>query len=293
MIKFNQKIERMVFRMEDNKLQLGQRIRSKRKSLNMTQQELAERLNITNKAVSKWETDEAYPDISLLPKLSEILGITIDELLTGNETNVSEAERKSTDDTSKVNFNLLNAAVNQKRIVACIIGLIISSIMAFVHLMSGILAFDTNSVIEVYGDASTQNFLIIYSGILTLIFLIIDCLLINKIKSYNYINKKVIIENTEKAGFIHISKLSSTERRALYKEFMKNHTYILISYIVYSALMTAALVLAIFGKSEIGRICFYISVIGVSASNVYYTLKYNNFLTSKNIITGNFNSKVN
>lgn len=286
MIKFNQKIERMVFQMETNRLQLGERIRAKRKALNMTQQELAEKLNITNKAVSKWETDEAYPDISLLPKLSEILGVTIDELLTGNET--TNPTNTENDIDCKTQFISVNPTQNRKRIILCYIGLIVSSILALVHLLSGILAFDTNAVIEVFGNTSEQNFLIIYSGIWMLLFLIIDCILIRKVKSYNYINQKIIISNTEEAGFIHISKLSKIERRALYKEFMKNNTAVSLMYIIFVAVFIAACVLAIIGQNEMGRICYYVSIIGVSVVNLYYTIKYNGFLLNKNILTGNY-----
>lgn len=54
-----------------------------RKSKNMTQKDLAEKLGITDKAVSKWERGLSSPDISLLPELSETLGVTIGELLSG------------------------------------------------------------------------------------------------------------------------------------------------------------------------------------------------------------------
>ncbi len=60
---------------------LGNRIAQNRKRLNMTQDQLAEKLGITAQAVSKWENDLSCPDISTLPALAEIFGITIDELL--------------------------------------------------------------------------------------------------------------------------------------------------------------------------------------------------------------------
>lgn len=61
--------------------QMGQMIASLRKKKNLTQQELADQLNITDKAVSKWERGLAYPDISLMPQLANILGVTTDTLL--------------------------------------------------------------------------------------------------------------------------------------------------------------------------------------------------------------------
>ncbi|MGN0568967.1 MAG: helix-turn-helix domain-containing protein [Candidatus Fimenecus sp.] len=68
-----------------NNTMIGQFISAKRKSLGMTQQELAEKLQITNKAVSKWETGDGMPDIQLLKPLSKILGVTVDDILNGEE----------------------------------------------------------------------------------------------------------------------------------------------------------------------------------------------------------------
>ena len=61
----------------------GTFISALRKANGITQQELADMLNISNKAVSRWERDECAPDITLIPALAEILGVTCDELLKG------------------------------------------------------------------------------------------------------------------------------------------------------------------------------------------------------------------
>ena len=60
---------------------LGEMISSLRKEKGMTQNELAEKMNVTDKAVSKWERNLACPDVNSIPKLAEILGITVEELL--------------------------------------------------------------------------------------------------------------------------------------------------------------------------------------------------------------------
>ena len=60
---------------------LGKRIVEHRKRIGLTQDQLAEQLGITAQAVSKWENDLSCPDITTLPKLAEIFGITTDELL--------------------------------------------------------------------------------------------------------------------------------------------------------------------------------------------------------------------
>ena len=60
---------------------LGKRIVANRKKAGMTQDQLAEQLGVTAQAVSKWENDQSCPDINMLPKLSQIFGISTDELL--------------------------------------------------------------------------------------------------------------------------------------------------------------------------------------------------------------------
>ena len=60
-------------------------IKTKRKELGITQEELAEKLFVTEKAISRWETGRGTPDISLLLPLSEQLGISVSELLNGKE----------------------------------------------------------------------------------------------------------------------------------------------------------------------------------------------------------------
>ena len=67
---------------------IGNRIAKYRKMKGMTQEELAGKLGISSQAVSKWETDASCPDISLLPELCRLLGISTDTLLTGEEETV-------------------------------------------------------------------------------------------------------------------------------------------------------------------------------------------------------------
>ena len=60
---------------------IGQNIKKLRKNADMTQEELAEMLSISSQAISRWETDSAMPDISLLPSLCNIFNVSADELL--------------------------------------------------------------------------------------------------------------------------------------------------------------------------------------------------------------------
>lgn len=79
--------------MEDT---LGKRITAHRKQLGMTQDRLAEQLGVTAQAVSKWENDQSCPDISMLPKLAEIFGSSIDALL-GVEARTQAVEAEVVD----------------------------------------------------------------------------------------------------------------------------------------------------------------------------------------------------
>lgn len=62
---------------------VGSFIAALRRANGMTQRELAERLNVSDKSVSRWECDDGYPDLSLIPVIAEIFGVTADELLRG------------------------------------------------------------------------------------------------------------------------------------------------------------------------------------------------------------------
>ena len=64
---------------------LGSFLAVLRKANGMTQKELAERVGVSDKTVSHWERDESAPDISVLPILADIFGVTVDELLRGEK----------------------------------------------------------------------------------------------------------------------------------------------------------------------------------------------------------------
>ena len=68
-----------------NKYVTGAMIKRLRESRKMTQHQLAEKLNISDKAVSKWETGRGYPDIALIEPLAEALGVSVIELLSGED----------------------------------------------------------------------------------------------------------------------------------------------------------------------------------------------------------------
>lgn len=103
----------------DESSTIGSRIAEARKAHGYTQEEFSQMLDVSAQAVSKWENDISCPDIQLLPKIAEILGMTTDQLLTGkkpenNGRNETKEEAKTPVDTSKlkININILKPGQN-------------------------------------------------------------------------------------------------------------------------------------------------------------------------------------
>ena len=82
-------------------LRMGARIARYRKENGLTQEALANRLGVTNQAVSKWEGDVCCPDIQLLPELADALGLSLDALF-GRETPEPPAAEKVKEETSPI-----------------------------------------------------------------------------------------------------------------------------------------------------------------------------------------------
>lgn len=78
-----------------NQIKIGEFISSQRKIRNLTQAVLAEKLGITDRAVSKWERGKGLPDASLMVDLCEILGITVNELLCGERISMENKNEKN------------------------------------------------------------------------------------------------------------------------------------------------------------------------------------------------------
>lgn len=72
------------------KMNMGETIKQARKILGISQEALAEELGVSVQAVSKWECGLSHPDISLLPQLADYLGVSLDLLLRGEETEAKE-----------------------------------------------------------------------------------------------------------------------------------------------------------------------------------------------------------
>ena len=77
-----------------NQIKIGRFISDQRKKKNLTQMQLAEKLGITDKAISKWERGIAMPDVSIMLELCDILCISVNELLNGEEITMESKNEK-------------------------------------------------------------------------------------------------------------------------------------------------------------------------------------------------------
>ena len=108
---------------------LGNKLQVLRKKLNISQEQLAEQLNVTRQTISKWELEETTPDIKQAKKLSEIFKVSLDELL---ETNIRDAVVEKVSNTER----LTSIAIKIIKIIgiAFLIMLIIEIIIMIVFL---------------------------------------------------------------------------------------------------------------------------------------------------------------
>ena len=101
---------------------IGTFIAALRKAKGLTQRELAELLNVSDKAVSRWERDESAPDLSLIPVIGDIFGITADELLRGQRNTEVMNPVRSAEKAEKQIRNLLDRSVTRYQICSMISG---------------------------------------------------------------------------------------------------------------------------------------------------------------------------
>lgn len=119
-----------------NQTEIGKFIAQCRKEKKLTQAQLAEKLNITDRAISKWETGKSMPDSSIMLELCEILGITVNELLSGKKVDMEDYEKKA--DENLIAFKRKDENNMTKNImisilfsVICFIGIMVCLICNF------------------------------------------------------------------------------------------------------------------------------------------------------------------
>lgn len=132
-----------------DQIKIGEFISNLRKNKNMTQQELADMLNVTNRAISNWETGRRMPDVSFFKPLCEILGISVSELINGEKIS-KDSLISSSDD---IVINTLNNVKKNKRKVNIGI-LIIILLLVILIILSFIITYKkSNPKIDLYSLA--------------------------------------------------------------------------------------------------------------------------------------------
>lgn len=120
-----------------NQEKIGAFIKNCRKQKKLTQEELARLLNVTDKAISKWENGRCLPDVSLFEKVCKELDITVNELLSGERLNENNYQKKA----DELAINLLDNMKKNKKMYLKIIFIIIvlfCIIILFLNKMSNI-----------------------------------------------------------------------------------------------------------------------------------------------------------
>ena len=128
-------------------MSLGQRLMELRKEKHLSQEEVADQLNVTRQSVSKWETDQSTPDFDKILPICELFGITTEELITGEKKVIN-----NNGDKSEIIYD--TEENKQKRIGGLAIGILLYFV-AVAWIVSSIAVFKVNPII------ATSVFLII------------------------------------------------------------------------------------------------------------------------------------
>ena len=120
-----------------NQEKIGKFIANLRKEKNMTQQELAKKLGVTDRAISKWENGRGLPDYSLLQDLCDTLSISINELFSGEKISKEDYETKAEENMSK----LINDNYSEKKKINWIIAISVAIVYLSISIIFDIWAY--------------------------------------------------------------------------------------------------------------------------------------------------------
>lgn len=138
------------------KKSIGGFILALRKANGMTQKQLADKLHVSDKAVSRWERDENLPDLVLIPAMAEIFGVTSDELLRGERINTENAKSDEKPEKTEKQISLLLEKGKTKMMIRSLI----SAVIGIAGFLVAIMIF--NSPIPVYPVVSFSAACIFY-----------------------------------------------------------------------------------------------------------------------------------
>ena len=120
-----------------NQEKIGKFIANLRKEKNMTQQDLAKKLGVTDRAISKWENGRGLPDYSLLQDLCDTLSISINELFFGEKISKEDYKTKAEENMSK----LINDNYSEKKKINWIIAISVAVVYLSISILFDIWAY--------------------------------------------------------------------------------------------------------------------------------------------------------
>lgn len=112
---------------------MGSFMAALRKANGLTQQQVADKLNVSNKTISKWECNEGYPEITMLPVIAELYSVSVDELLRGEKTSktfTEESKDAKSDERIKYLIEKASVKFTNNSIISIVLG-IVSAILAY------------------------------------------------------------------------------------------------------------------------------------------------------------------
>ncbi|MBR3596680.1 MAG: helix-turn-helix transcriptional regulator [Clostridia bacterium] len=148
-----------------NTVEVGKFIAELRKNRDLTQKELARKLNVTDKAVSKWETGRCYPDIEMIMKLSEFFSVSVNDIVSGKITEGENRDKVADNNLVSVMKSLDKAKMRwiiTSALSVTLFSIMIFGFVAFIHTRP--VSFDSGAcsggfgayIFQKYGDELTE-----------------------------------------------------------------------------------------------------------------------------------------
>ncbi len=138
-------------------VKIGQYIADKRKEAGLTQRQLAEQLNMSDKSVSKWERGVCLPNVSVYKELCDILGISINEFLAGEDITEENIVQKSEDTLMQVATDGDQRARLMKRIIAVLSVIAFVAAFALGHALYRYFTQPRNYIVPVAKDSAQMK----------------------------------------------------------------------------------------------------------------------------------------
>lgn len=150
-----------------NTQKTGKFIWELRKENNLTQKELAQRLGVSDKAVSKWETGKCYPDIEVMGALGSLFGVTVNDLLSGEKTEAVSRDEAADSNVLSIMESLKKLNTRWCAVLLCTAFIMLAAFGVFLGVSRLPVDFDagacsggfTEHIYEKYGDSLALEYL--------------------------------------------------------------------------------------------------------------------------------------